>query len=104
MGVVSGRGCVLAWSWCYQPVYCGDWFDDSWVGSGGVGFLPTITKGKTMMDLRTDGRDVCVTLKDDVWQLEEPGTLCLTRDQVYYLRAHLNGLHDMVAGFDGEDG
>jgi len=57
-----------------------------------------------MMDLRTDGRDVCVTLKDDVWQLEEPGTLCLTRDQVYYLRAHLNGLHDMVAGFDGEDG
>jgi hypothetical protein len=45
-----------------------------------------------MMDLRTDGRDVCIRLRDDVWQMEEPGTLCLTRDQAYFLRAHLNAL------------
>jgi hypothetical protein len=45
-----------------------------------------------MMDLRTDGRDVCIRLRDDVWQMEEPGTLCITRDQAYFLRAHLNAL------------
>ena len=48
--------------------------------------------GSSMMDLRMDGRDVCITLQDDVWQIGEPGTLCLTRDQAYYLRAHLNAL------------
>jgi hypothetical protein len=45
-----------------------------------------------MMDLRMDGRDICLRLRDDVWQLGEPGTLCITREQAYYLRAHLNAL------------
>ena len=49
-----------------------------------------------MMDLRLDGRDVCVRLRDDVWQLEEPGTLCLTPAQVQHLRLHLNQLVDAV--------
>ena len=56
-----------------------------------------------MMDLRTDGRDVCIRLRDDVWQMEEPGTLCITRDQAYFLRAHLNALGNSY--FDeAEDG
>ena len=54
-----------------------------------------------MMDLRLDGRDVCVTLRDDVWQLEEPGTLCLTRTQLQHLRFELNQLIDVVP-LDGE--
>lgn len=45
-----------------------------------------------MMDLRMDGRDIFVTLRDDVWQLEEPGTLSLTRTQAQLLRVHLNQL------------
>jgi hypothetical protein len=45
-----------------------------------------------MMDLHAEGREVCIRLRDDVWQLSEPGTLCLTRDQAIYLRAHLNAL------------
>lgn len=45
-----------------------------------------------MMDLKMDGRDVCVTLRDDVWILEEAGTLCLTRTQAQMLRLHLNQL------------
>ena len=45
-----------------------------------------------MMDLTMDGRDVCVTLRDDVWILGEPGTLCLTRTQAQMLRVHLNQL------------
>ena len=49
-----------------------------------------------MMDLRLDGRDVCVTLRDDVWQLEEPGTLCLTAAQVQHLRFQLNQLVDVI--------
>lgn len=48
------------------------------------------------MDVRVDGRDVCVRLRDDVWQLEEPGTLCLTPAQVQHLRLHLNQLVDSV--------
>ncbi len=44
------------------------------------------------MDLRMDGRDICLRLKDDVWQIGEPGTLCITREQAIYLRAHLNAL------------
>ena len=54
-----------------------------------------------MMDVRLDGRDVCVTLRDDVWQLEEPGTLCLTRTQLQHLRFGLNQLIDVVP-LDGE--
>jgi hypothetical protein len=56
-----------------------------------------------MMDLRSDGRDLCLTLRHDVWQLEEPGTLCITREQAYYLRAHLNAL-DATFYDEPEDG
>ena len=49
-----------------------------------------------MMDVRLDGRDVCVRLRDDVWQLEEPGTLCLTPAQVQHLRFQLNQLVDVI--------
>ena len=59
----------------------GGWFVD--VDGEGAG---------SMMDLRMDGRDICLRLKDDVWQIGEPGTLCITREQAYYLRAHLNAL------------
>jgi hypothetical protein len=47
-------------------------------------------EGRSMMDLHAEGRDVRIRLRDDVWQLEEPGTLYLTRDQAIYLRAHLD--------------
>lgn len=58
-----------------------------------------------MMDLRMDGRDIWVTLKDDVWQMDEPGTICLTRDQAIYLRAHLNSLMNAYSDFyEPEDG
>lgn len=45
-----------------------------------------------MMDVSWDGRDVRVRLRDDVWQMEEPGTLSLTRTQAQMLRVHLNQL------------
>ena len=44
------------------------------------------------MDLKMDGRDICIKLRDDVWILEEAGTLCLTRTQAQMLRLHLNQL------------
>jgi len=47
-----------------------------------------------MMDIQLDGRDVVVTLRDDVWQLEEPGTLYLTRNQAQILRRGLNSLDE----------
>ena len=43
-----------------------------------------------MIEVTKDGRDVCVRLRDDVWQLSEPGTLCLTPAQAQHLRLHLN--------------
>ena len=46
-----------------------------------------------MMDVNWDGRDLTVRLRDDVWQLEEPGTLSLTRTQAQMLRLHLNELN-----------
>ena len=46
-----------------------------------------------MMDVRLDGRDVCVTLRDDVWQVGEPGTLYLTLTQAQMLRRSLNELN-----------
>jgi hypothetical protein len=49
-----------------------------------------------MIDVTRDGRDVCVRLKDDVWQLSEPGTLCLTPEQVQHLRFQLNQIVDSV--------
>ena len=42
------------------------------------------------MDVIPDGRDVNVRLRDDVWAMEEPGTLSLTRTQAHALRLHLN--------------
>jgi hypothetical protein len=57
-----------------------------------------------MMDLRAEGREICVRLRDDVWQLEEPGTLCLTMEQAYYLRAHLNSLSAALLELPEEDG
>jgi hypothetical protein len=58
------------------------------------------------MDLRMDGRDICLRLKDDVWQIGEPGTLCITREQAIYLRAHLNALMNAYPDFydEPEDG
>jgi hypothetical protein len=47
-----------------------------------------------MMNIQLDGRDVVVTLRDDVWQLEEPGTLYLTRTQAQILRRGLNSLDE----------
>jgi len=58
-----------------------------------------------MMDLSLDGREVCVRLRHDVWQLKEPGTLCLSREQVALLRMHLNQLIDSIELADpDEDG
>jgi hypothetical protein len=54
-----------------------------------------------MMDVQVDGRDVIVRLRDDVWQLEEPGTLSLTRSQAQILRRALNSL-DEYSPLDGE--
>lgn len=47
-----------------------------------------------MMDVQVDGREVRVRLKDDVFQMEEPGTLCLTTKQAQMLRLSLNSLND----------
>lgn len=52
----------------------------------------------------TADREVCVTLKHDVWQLSEPGTLCLTRTQAMMLRMHLNQLGVQIEGGPEEDG
>jgi hypothetical protein len=57
-----------------------------------------------MMDLHAEGREVCIRLRDDVWQLSEPGTLCLTRDQAIYLRAHLNAFTNAYFDEPEEDG
>ncbi len=43
-----------------------------------------------MMDVSAHGRDVNIRLRDDVWAMEEPGTLSLTRTQAHTLRLHLN--------------
>jgi hypothetical protein len=59
---------------------------------------------ESMMDLSADGRDVRIRLRDDVWQMEEPGTLYLTRQQAYYLRAHLNAFGNAYFDDEPEDG
>jgi hypothetical protein len=57
------------------------------------------------MEIRYDGYQVAVTLRDDVWQLEEPGTLNLSRVQAQTLRRMLNQLGSkMDADFMEEDG
>lgn len=53
-----------------------------------------------MMDVSYEGREVCVRLRDDVWVMEEPGTLCLTRTQAQLLRLHLNELGADLVQFD----
>ena len=45
-----------------------------------------------MMNIQLDGRDVVVTLRDDVRQLEEPSSLYFTRTQAQILRRGLNSL------------
>ena len=58
-----------------------------------------------MMDVQVDGREVIVRLKDDVWMLEEPGTICFTLTQAATLRRALNSLdshHSLDA--EPEDG
>ncbi len=45
-----------------------------------------------MMNIQIEGRDVIVTIRDDVWQMLEPGTLCMTRTQAQMLRRGLNEL------------
>jgi hypothetical protein len=54
-----------------------------------------------MMDVNWDGREVTVRLRDDVWGMLEPGTLCLTRKQAQILGLHLNQLAT-VPEFDHE--
>jgi len=54
-----------------------------------------------MMDVRWDGREVVVRLRDDVWSMLEPGTLCLTRKQAQALFLHLGEL-SRVADYEQE--
>jgi hypothetical protein len=55
----------------------------------------------SMMDVRWDGREVVVRLRDDVWSMLEPGTLCLTRKQAQTLFLHLGEL-SRVPDFEQE--
>ena len=58
-----------------------------------------------MMDVQVDGREVIVRLRDDVFQMEEPGTLCLTVKQAQVLRRSLNALnHYQSLEEEPEDG
>jgi len=58
-----------------------------------------------MMELSYDGHEACVRLLDDVWQLSEPGTLCLTRKQALMLRVQLNQISVRIdADLVDEDG
>lgn len=61
--------------------------------------------GYNMMDVQVDGREVRVRLMDDVFQMEEPGTVCLTMKQAQVLRRALNALnHYQSLDEEGEDG
>ena len=44
------------------------------------------------MNIQIEGREVRVRLADDVWALEEPGTICFTLTQAAMLRRGLNSL------------
>ena len=59
-----------------------------------------------MMEVSSDGRDVRVVLRDDVWAMEEPGTLVLTRTQAQTLRLHLDSwaFKDPFHEIEPEDG
>ena len=64
-----------------------------------------VERGSVVMEIRYEGYEVAVTLRDDVWQLEEPGTLNLSRVQAQTLRRMLNQLGSkMDADFMEEDG
>ncbi len=64
-----------------------------------------IRRDSPMMSMSYDGYEVAVRLRDDVWQLEEPGTLNLSRVQAQTLRRMLNQLGSkMDADFMEEDG
>ena len=56
------------------------------------------------MDVSVEGRDITVRLRDDVWQLEEPGTLYMTRAQWLVLRRALNELTVAYLVDEPEDG
>ena len=57
------------------------------------------------MDVQVEGREVRVRLMDDVFQMEEPGTVCLTMKQAQVLRRALNALnHYQSLDEEGEDG
>jgi hypothetical protein len=58
-------------------------------------------EGSSMMNMQIEGREVIITLRDDVWQLTEPGTLCLTRTQAQLIRQGLNSL-DYYHSLDDE--
>jgi hypothetical protein len=68
---------------------------------------PRIAKDvrEAVMEIRYDGYEAAVTLRDDVWALEEPGTLNLSRAQAQTLRRMLNQLGSkMDADYSDEDG
>jgi hypothetical protein len=91
--VVCCGGFVSVAPWCYQPARCRERVNHYRPGSVGLGFVEHCEGWQAMMDLHFDGRDVTVRLRDDVWQVGEPGTLSLTRTQAQVLRLHLNELN-----------
>ena len=57
------------------------------------------------MDVQVEGREVWVRLRDDVWAMEEPGTICFTLTQAAMLRRALNELDNHHSlDFEPEDG
>jgi hypothetical protein len=103
VGDVFCGGRVDVDPWLFEPVYCGEW-DDTF----GCWFVVVVgcedCGGREMMDVSVDGRDVIVRLRDDVWQLEEPGTLYMTRAQWLVLRRALNELTVAYLVDEPEDG
>jgi hypothetical protein len=57
-----------------------------------------------MMDVQVEGREVRVRLMDDVFQMEEPGTVCLTMKQAQVLRRALNALNHLPVSGAGTRG
>jgi hypothetical protein len=103
VGDVFCGGSVDVDPWLFEPVYCGKW--DDLVGCWFVAVVGCEDcGGREMMDVSVDGRDVIVRLRDDVWQLEEPGTLYMTRAQWLVLRRALNELTVAYLVDEPEDG
>jgi hypothetical protein len=103
VGDVFCRGRVDVDPWLFEPFYCSEWDD-----LVGYWFVVVVgcedCGGRKMMDVSVDGRDVIVRLRDDVWQLEEPGTLYMTRAQWLVLRRALNELTVAYLVDEPEDG